>query len=134
MKTLVWNLIALVAVLAACAVAKPALAEDKAAAGDNEPLKIELPEAFFGGTPLGAPLLGLAGDRFGAPWTLALGGVGVIVVAGTAALLLRRRAALAGDPEPGSPMLIRLSAEYSVVDFPLPVGPVTRKMPCGSDV
>ena len=27
--------------------------------------------------------------------------------------------------------LMRFRAEYSVVDFPLPVGPVTRKMPCG---
>ncbi len=27
--------------------------------------------------------------------------------------------------------LMRLSAEKSVVDLPLPVGPVTRKMPCG---
>lgn len=51
MKTLVWNTIALVAVLAAVAVAKPAMAEDKPA-GDMEPIKVELPEAFFGGTPL----------------------------------------------------------------------------------
>jgi hypothetical protein len=52
---------------------------------------------FFGGTPIGAPLLGLVGDQFGPRWTLALGGLGVIVVAGLGALLLRARA-LRVDP------------------------------------
>lgn len=47
---------------------------------------------FFGGTPIGAPLLGLLGDQLGPRWTLGLGGVGVILIAGMGALLLRRRA------------------------------------------
>jgi hypothetical protein len=33
-----------------------------------------------------------------------------------------------------SDRLMRFKAEYNVVDFPLPVGPVTKKMPWGSDV
>ncbi|MFP5370436.1 MAG: MFS transporter, partial [Actinomycetes bacterium] len=48
--------------------------------------------AFLGGTPVGAPLIGLVSERFGAPWGLILGG-GVCVVAGlgAAAYLARGR-------------------------------------------
>lgn len=48
MKTKFWNLIVLVAAL----VAWNAVAPATAVAEDMEPIKIELPEAFFGGTPL----------------------------------------------------------------------------------
>lgn len=48
MKTKFWNLIVLVAAL----VAWNAVAPATAVAEDLEPIKIELPEAFFGGTPL----------------------------------------------------------------------------------
>ena len=41
---------------------------------------------FLGGTPAGAPLIGWVGERFGAPWSLLLGG-SVVVVAGLAAAL-----------------------------------------------
>lgn len=43
-----WNVMMLFAVIASCAAIVPA----KAVAEDTEPLKFELPEAFFGGTPL----------------------------------------------------------------------------------
>ncbi len=48
--------------------------------------------AFLGGTPVGAPLIGLVSERLGAPWGLILGG-GVCVVAGlgAAAYLARGR-------------------------------------------
>ena len=39
---------------------------------------------FLGGTPLGAPLIGWVGERFGAPWALVLGGA-VVVAAGLVA-------------------------------------------------
>jgi MFS family permease len=47
---------------------------------------------FMGGTPVGAPLIGLIAEHFGAPWGLILGGA-VCVVAGlvAAALLARGR-------------------------------------------
>jgi MFS family permease len=46
---------------------------------------------FFGGTPIGAPMVGWLADHFGARWTL-IGGGGVSVVATVvAALLLLRR-------------------------------------------
>ena len=48
--------------------------------------------AFLGGTPVGAPLIGLVSEQFGAPWGLILGG-GVCVLAGlgAAAYLARGR-------------------------------------------
>jgi MFS family permease len=46
---------------------------------------------FFGGTPIGAPMVGWLADHFGARWSL-IGGGGVSVVATVlAALLLLRR-------------------------------------------
>jgi MFS family permease len=47
---------------------------------------------FLGGTPVGAPLIGLIAERFGAPWGLILGGA-ICVVAGlvAAAVLARGR-------------------------------------------
>lgn len=50
---------------------------------------------FFGGTPIGAPLLGMIGDQFGARWTLLLGGIGVVVVAAGSAVMLMSRASRA---------------------------------------
>jgi MFS family permease len=45
---------------------------------------------FMGGTPLGAPLIGLIAERFGAPWGLILGGA-ICVVAGLAAAAVLAR-------------------------------------------
>jgi MFS family permease len=45
---------------------------------------------FLGGTPVGAPLIGLVSERFGAPWGLILGGA-VCVVAGIGAALYLSR-------------------------------------------
>ena len=35
---------------------------------------------FMGGTPVGAPLIGWVGETFGAPWTIAMGGIAALVV------------------------------------------------------
>lgn len=56
---------------------------------------------FFGGTPIGAPLLGLIADHLGPRWTLSLGGLGVFIVAGLAALAMRGRAHRAGQTPSG---------------------------------
>jgi MFS family permease len=45
---------------------------------------------FLGGTPVGAPLIGLVSERFGAPWGLILGGA-VCVVAGLGAAVYLSR-------------------------------------------
>jgi MFS family permease len=45
---------------------------------------------FMGGTPVGAPLIGLIAERFGAPWGLILGGA-ICVVAGLAAAAVLAR-------------------------------------------
>ena len=45
---------------------------------------------FLGGTPVGAPLIGLISERFGAPWGLILGGA-VCVVAGVGAAVYLSR-------------------------------------------
>jgi MFS family permease len=44
----------------------------------------------MGGTPLGAPVIGLIGEQLGARWTLILGGVLVLVGVGLAVLVLHR--------------------------------------------
>jgi len=51
MNAVTWKW-ALSAVAVLLAVAGPSFAQDTAAKGDMEPLNIELPEPFFGGTPL----------------------------------------------------------------------------------
>ena len=47
---------------------------------------------FFGGTPIGAPLLGRLADFAGPRWTLAVGGLGVLITVGIAAFLMRGNA------------------------------------------
>jgi MFS family permease len=44
----------------------------------------------MGGTPLGAPVIGLIGEQFGARWTLIMGGVLVLVGVGLAMLVFQR--------------------------------------------
>jgi MFS family permease len=50
---------------------------------------------FFGGTPIGAPLLGILADHAGARWTLAIGGLGVMALTVLFAAVLWKPAALA---------------------------------------
>ena len=45
---------------------------------------------FLGGTPVGAPLIGLISERFGAPWGLILGGAVCVVTGVAAAVYLSR--------------------------------------------
>jgi hypothetical protein len=45
---------------------------------------------FMGGTPVGAPLIGLVAEHLGAPWGLILGGAIVVVSASGAGLWLAR--------------------------------------------
>jgi MFS family permease len=45
---------------------------------------------FMGGTPIGAPFIGWVGETFGARYTILLGGVVSLVVAGVAGLYLVR--------------------------------------------
>src|SRR3954468_9059503 len=45
---------------------------------------------FMGGTPIGAPLIGLIGEHLGPRWGLLLGGGVVLVVAAAAGALLSR--------------------------------------------
>jgi MFS family permease len=47
----------------------------------------------MGGTPLGAPLIGLIGEQLGARWTLIIGGALVLVGVGLAALVYDRSSA-----------------------------------------
>ena len=47
----------------------------------------------MGGTPLGAPLVGLIGEELGARWTLIIGGALVLVGVGFAALVYERSSA-----------------------------------------
>lgn len=49
---------------------------------------------FFGGTPIGAPLVGAVAEAFGARWSLILGGLVSASAAAVAALLLARRSGL----------------------------------------
>ena len=50
---------------------------------------------FFGGTPLGAPILGRLADFAGPRWGLAVGGLGVLVTVAIAAFFMRDRAMIA---------------------------------------
>lgn len=49
---------------------------------------------FFGGTPIGAPLVGAVAEAFGARWSLILGGLVSASAAAVAAVLLARRSGL----------------------------------------
>ena len=69
---------------------------------------------FMGGTPVGAPLIGLISEHLGARWGLILGGA-VCVVAGlaAAAVLARgRRVRLEARPRPTPPAAARGSAGH----------------------
>ncbi|MBZ5734541.1 MFS transporter [Nocardioides sp. TRM66260-LWL] len=61
---------------------------------------------FTGGTPLGSPFIGWVGERYGARWTLLVGGLLTILGTALAAALLqrgrRRRAVLTGPTGAGS--------------------------------
>ena len=59
--------------------------------------------AFFGTTPLGAPLMGWVGDRFGPRLALALGGVTLLVAALYALPRLGHDPLVDGITEPGPP-------------------------------
>lgn len=52
----------------------------------------------MGGTPLGAPLIGLIGEQLGARWTLIIGGALVLVGVGLAALVYERSSAGRKNP------------------------------------
>src|SRR5215212_8231978 len=68
---------------------------------------------FLGGTPVGAPLIGLVSERLGAPWGLILGGA-ICVVAGLAAAAFLARG-----------RRVRLEARLSPPRLQLRVGPTT---------
>ena len=62
---------------------------------------------FFGGTPIGAPIIGWAADRFGPRSGLVGGGLGTVLWTGVAVLvywLARARAAEAQAPAPAAPV------------------------------
>jgi MFS family permease len=60
--------------------------------------------AFLGSTPLGGPITGIIGDRFGAEWSLAYGSVITVLTASAAAALLATRPPMSLAPanEPAS--------------------------------
>jgi MFS family permease len=49
---------------------------------------------FFGGTPIGAPLVGAVAEAFGARWSLLMGGIVSATAAAVCALVLARRSGL----------------------------------------
>jgi MFS family permease len=59
--------------------------------------------AFFGTTPIGAPLMGWVGDQFGPRHALALGGITLLLAALYALPRLGRDPLLDGITEPGAP-------------------------------
>jgi MFS family permease len=77
---------------------------------------------FLGGTPVGAPLIGLISERLGAPWGLILGGA-ICVVAGLAAaayLARGRRVRLEARLTPPR-VRLRVGARATVPSVPLRV-------------
>jgi MFS family permease len=76
---------------------------------------------FMGGTPIGAPLIGLISEHLGAPWGLILGGaVCVVAGLGAAAVLARgRRVRLEARLAP--PRLYLRVGRAAVPSSPLPV-------------
>jgi MFS family permease len=66
---------------------------------------------FFGGTPIGAPLLGILADHAGARWTLALGGLGVMATTIIFSALLWKRAQTAAA---------RSRHDTDLADIPVP--------------
>ena len=45
---------------------------------------------FMGGTPVGAPVIGWVGETFGAPWTIAIGGIAALTVSVVALAYIAR--------------------------------------------
>ena len=69
--------------------------------------------AFLGSTPIGGPITGWIGDRFGAGWSIAYGGLIVLVcvaVAGGSIVSRRRSEAVARGATTSGPDLVRPSA------------------------
>jgi MFS family permease len=56
----------------------------------------------MGGTPLGAPLVGLVGEQLGARWTLFIGGALVLVGVAVALLVFQRMSRDALERTPGA--------------------------------
>jgi MFS family permease len=77
---------------------------------------------FLGGTPVGAPLIGLISERLGAPWGLILGGaICVVAGLGAAAFLARgRRVRLEARLTPPR-VRLRVGARATVPSVPLRV-------------
>ena len=65
----------------------------------------------MGGTPLGAPFIGLIGEQLGARWTLIIGGVFVLVGVGVALLVFRRLNGGADADRAGRSRSVRGSSE-----------------------
>jgi MFS family permease len=69
--------------------------------------------AFLGSTPIGGPITGWIGDRFGAGWSIAYGGLvvlGCVAVAGWSIVSRRRSEAVARGATASGPDLARPSA------------------------
>ncbi len=63
---------------------------------------------FFGGTPIGAPLLGMLADSAGPRWTLGIGGLCVLVCVIITAIVLRGRLTTVPKPETDDPIAPRI--------------------------
>jgi MFS family permease len=72
---------------------------------------------FLGGTPVGAPLIGVISERLGAPWGLILGGA-VVVAAGVGAAFFLSRG-----------RRVRVEAGFAPPRLRLHVGPVAGAVP-----
>jgi MFS family permease len=74
---------------------------------------------FLGGTPVGAPLIGLISERLGAPWGLILGGAVCAVAGLVAAVVLARGRRVRLHPRPAPPRLrLRISERRPAVPAP----------------
>jgi MFS family permease len=72
---------------------------------------------FLGGTPVGAPLIGVISEHLGAPWGLILGGA-VVVAAGVAAAFVLARG-----------RRVRVEARFAPPRLRLHVGPLIGAVP-----
>jgi MFS family permease len=81
---------------------------------------------FFGGTPVGAPLLGAAAEAFGVRWALVAGGLVSAAAAVVAAAVLARRQGrlrLAAHPAAGGAAPAAPAASVQPAELPEPVQP-----------
>jgi MFS family permease len=74
---------------------------------------------FLGGAPVGAPLIGLVSERFGAPWGLILGGAVCVVAGLVAAAVLARGRQVRIVRQAGRPW-VRLRVGARTTDVPTP--------------